>query len=358
MPVRPWASRFTHNFPTTKTTTTGLPLYSFSPNNSPSPSRLRKQPPSRRTTPVLTLALLKLDENLGKFCELLEDPTYDHVQKACAILDSTVATANAGNQSTNNQNGRDDFPPSNTPPNAESPRTSPSISPIASWLIGGPYHQAAEMSPTSSAVALEGEFEKFCSPLIVFASSEGIYSSLGHAESSDLARNLTRLYERIAVDIQLVRETLCDPFLPNTEIASPPFLNPLHNSSKNHNINNTKKNSALPGKSSKLLAYKEIAARLATSLDIIRNICICRCKLIEQQKILWSSPDFIDTAEAASFIAQTILPLLQMPKYDVTSDTSAASVQVHAARLFKNLAQEAEAWFYLMEMTRSIEQAR
>jgi hypothetical protein len=292
----------------------------------------------------LTLALLKLDENLGKFCQLLEDPTYENVQEACAILDSSVATAGAGNRSPHNH--QDDFPPTSTPPTSDSPMSSPSLSPIASWFIGS---YAAEPSPTSSAVALEGEWEKFSISLVIFAGLEGIYASLAHAESSDLAKNLTRLYEKMAVDIQLVRETLCDPFLPS--LVPPPVLDPLH-------PDNVQQEPRAPPttKNSRLSQYKEKAARLAMSLDIIRNICTCRCRLIEQQKILWSSPDSINTGDAATVIAQSILPLTNIPEYEFNTEFSID--KVHATGILRNVAQEAEAWCHLMEMASAIEQAR
>jgi hypothetical protein len=277
-----------------------------SPTHSPIPTRLRK-----RGTPVLTLALLKLDENLSEFCRFLEDPTYDHVQKACGIFDSSMATASSGSAK-NPCNG------------TKSPeRPPPSLSPISMWFSGGTI--STDPSPTSSAVALEGEWEMLCNPLIVFACLEGIYASLSHAESSELAWSLSKHYEKTTSDLVVVRETLCDPFL------SPP----------NHGLL-----SADGVSSPNLSLYREKAAVVAISLDSIVNVCQCRRKLIWQQRELWSCTDTVNLSEASA-VYQSLLPLAK-----------AMECVHHATTIVANVQKEVTTWYHLTEMALSLEQLR
>jgi hypothetical protein len=71
---------------------------------------------------------------------------------------------------------------------------------------------------------------------------------------------------------------------------------------------------------------------------------------------LWSSPDSINTGDAATVIAQSILPLTNIPEYEFNTEFSID--KVHATGILRNVAQEAEAWCHLMEMASAIEQAR
>lgn len=293
------------------------PLTTLSPTLSPSPTRVSKRLATRRA-PVLTLALLKLDENLSEFCKILEDPTYDNVQKACRILDSSVATATNGSNPP--------VSPKNLGNGPRSPqRTSPSLSPIAKWFSGG--SASTDTSPTSSAVALEGEWETFCNPLIVFAGLEGLYASLTHAESSELAWGLSKLYERITSDLIAVRETLCDPFLfPQNDVT-------LSTDGSGSNPD-------------KLFACRESAAVVALTLDSIVNVCQCRCTLVWHQRELWSHKETINLSDASAAF-QSILPSAKT--FDVTH---------HATPIVANLHQEVRSWYHLMEMALSLEQLR
>lgn len=313
--MRAWASNLSNRTPF------GMSSFAaHSPTHSPSQSRLRKRPTVRRT-PVLTLALLKLDENLREFCQLLQDPTYENVQKACGILESSVATASSLLDHAGNHVSVEVSPT----------RTSPSLSPLTSWFTGASHPSTS--SPTSSAVALEGEWEKFSNPLIVFAGLEGIYASLLHAESSELARSLSKLYERTIEDLSVVRETLCDPFLPSSLSEDE---NPL--ASVDASIDGSGSN--------KLLSYRENAIKVASSLDAIKSTCQCRRKMLWQQRELWSSADSVNLHDASTMY-QSLLPLVK--EIDTTS---------HANPISTNLTHEVEAWYHLMEMALSIEQLR
>ena len=227
----------------------------------------------RRTTPVLTLALIKLDENLDKFCRLLADPTYKNVQLACELLDSTIATASspAGSE----RNSPRIFGGSSSPVVAVG-RHRYLLSPHGSLdnhhqllmvvvvvvITDSYYSNHHHHTGTSSAVALEGEFEKFSSPLIIFAALEGMYSALAHAESDDVAKQLCRMYGRTRDDLQLVRETLCDPFL-----HSGSGTNEDTNTSSSATTTTTTTSSS----SVVLASYKEKAELLANTLASISS---------------------------------------------------------------------------------------
>ncbi|KAG7366461.1 hypothetical protein IV203_029131 [Nitzschia inconspicua] len=302
-------------------TSFGIPSFvAPSPSHSPSASRPGKRSMGRRT-PVLTLALLKLDKNLNGFCEFLQDPTYENVRKACEILHTYVSIAIATSIPTDRHAERHPSPMA---------AMSPTLSPLTSWFTGGSNPLAA--SPSSSAAALEGEWEKFSNPLIVFAGLEGIYASLLHAESSELARNLSKLYERTIDDLIVVRETLCDPFLPSE--------------SESETLSSSMAIFEDESSPAPLSSYREIATRVASSLDTIMNVCHCRRKLIWQHKELWSSKDSIILSEAAATF-QSLLPLVK-----------ATDPAGHAYPILTNLCKEVEIWYYLMEMFISVEQIR
>ena len=88
--VRSWAKTFLSGAASavTKSSTT------LSPPTNPLPFRKTASSISRRRrTPVLTLALLKLDEQLTTYCERLKDPSSSNVEAACDLLSRTIATA-------------------------------------------------------------------------------------------------------------------------------------------------------------------------------------------------------------------------------------------------------------------------
>ena len=260
----------------------------------------------RRRTPVLTLALLRLEEQLPKFCQHLADPSADNVHAACSLIDSTVATASPSYGS-----------PSGYKVSPSSQHShSPTRSPIRSWLIGSS-GSPTNMNPiTTSARALESEWERFVLPLFLLAGAEFIYSSLGHSCDATAAQNLSNLYEKITIEINLVREVLCDPLLASEE--------------SNHAPN--------------LALYYERASSLSTSLHALAALAQIRSQLIQFQSRMWASgldPDF----EMQALLFHELLPNLP---------TEAAS----AVPMIKELEKEVQCWKYLMKTTAALEQCR
>ena len=211
-------------------------------------------PTVTRRTPLLTLALLKLEENLLQYCRHLQNPSFENASAACALLDSSVATASPiSSDKGGSPRGFVGSPASRM----SSPR-----SPIRSWLTGS---GDSPLSPiSSSATALEGEWEKFIVPFFLLAGAETVYASLGHANDTAVAQNLSSLYQRIIEDLKLVRTTLCDPFL--AAGASDEAFASFYSE------------------------YYERATSLSSSLRALAVLAQSRCRLIQIQSILWDTP--------------------------------------------------------------------
>jgi hypothetical protein len=165
-------------------------------------------------------------------------------------------------------------------------------------------------------MALEGEWEKFAIPFFLLAGAEAIYASLGHVHDALVARNLIGLYQRISKDLNLVRETLCDPFLVAAE-----------------------EETFAPA----LAMYCERAASLATSLDAISVITQSRCQLIQYHITLWdtSNPKFGDLSR----LFNDMLP--NLPREGA-----------RAMPMVTALEREVQGWKYLMETAYSLERCR
>lgn len=283
---------------------------SFPPS---SETRYQKPPPLRRT-PVLILALLKLDKQLSTYCSYIADPSLENVAAACDLLSRTIATASP---QTGSERGS---PASLGSPKSSSPLLlqSPSRSTIGSFFGNSgspPPHQA-----TSSALALEEEWERFTMPLFLLGGAEALYGSLGHAQDSFIASQLHGLYQRIINDINLVRETLCDPFTIGGQ-SSQELL------------------------SSTLMMYYERAISVALTLHGIVNVAQMRCRLIQFQSTLWESkkPKFGEWIRLLETIRVSV------PAED---ESSFAEPIVRAFR------KEVEAWKFLMETAHSLERCR
>lgn len=259
-----------------------------------------RKPPLRRM-PILTLALLKLDEKLQPYCRFLEDPTYENVQSACALLDSTVATASPSSSE------------KGSPAFVGSPRGSSPRSPIRSWLSGS---SDSPPSVSNSALALEGEWEGFIVPLFLLAGAEAVYASLGHASNPFVAHNLRNLYEHITKDLHLVSETLCDPFL---SAEAGPFT-------------------------ASLAMYMERASSVAASLQALVVLAENRCQLIKCQSTMWEAggnPNF-------GILARNYHDILP----NLPREGARAKPMVDA------LEREVHSWEFLMETAHSLERCR
>lgn len=136
--------------------------------------------------PVLIVTMIKIHDVFEAFCGCLKDTTFLNAQAACLALDSAETKASENFSETI----------------MDSP-TSPSRSPM-SWFKSS-YNPQSEI-----------EWEKASAPLIVFAGLEAIYCSLSHLGSSHVQEFLVRLYRRTSLQLRLMKEALCDPFVYST----------------------------------------------------------------------------------------------------------------------------------------------
>eukprot|EP00980_Cylindrotheca_fusiformis_P001776 scaffold405_cov132-Cylindrotheca_fusiformis.AAC.28 len=270
------------------------------------------QHPASRRTPVLTMALLKLEEQLSVYCSYLAEPSMENVAAACDLLSRTIATASP--QTSSEKGSPASFLGS---PQPSSPRAgmSPSRSPLRLFgNSGSPLQQSS-----ASALALEEEWERFTMPLFLLAGAEGLYASLGHAQDPFVAAQLRGLFHRTINDITLVRETLCDPFLidqrPQEQFA--PILG----------------------------LYYERASTVATTLHAIVSMAQIRCRMIQFQSTMWESmkPMFGEW-----------IGLLETMRQSVPTEDESA----FAEPIVRTFRKEVEAWKYLLETAHSLEQCR
>ena len=333
--VRSWAKTFLSGAASavTKSSTT------LSPPTNPLPFRKTASSISRRRrTPVLTLALLKLDEQLTTYCERLKDPSWSNVEAACDLLSRTIATASP----TTTSSGSPATPSSHhslvvvgSPQSPRSPTllglspSSSSRSPIRNWLTRG--SESSTTSPpttvSTSAMALEGEWEKFIIPLFLLAGAEAIYASLGHAQNTHIATQLKELYQHIINELNQIREILCDPFLEQQQ-------------------QHDDKQQLLQQQQPPILAmYYERAVSVANTLHALVNIAQTRCRLIPMQSIMWESSFSIQFGDLNRLLENTILPSIEM-------ENSKATPMIQA------LKEETEAWKHLTETAYSLERCR
>jgi hypothetical protein len=363
--------------------------------------------------PVLTLALVKLDEQLVTYCRYLADPSYENIALACALLEegsSNVATAGAASSPNPNHNRNNSISEGSS--KGGSPRSpllsavfsgavfsgsplgflsssptggkqgvggSPSrLSPLA-WLhkkstefsssptSGGGNNNSA----TTSASLLIGEWEKIVTPLFLLAGAEAVYADLGHAHDPAISRNLIGLYQRITKDLDLVRETLCDPFL---AAATTTTTTATTSSGEEEDASTTDpttdpKHSPRPSSSSNSLKkYYKKAKSLAISLHTLTTLTRARVQLIQFHAILWEQqqqqqqqdvsnqnhpprrPDFAELVRTYPEWLPTLLP--------ASDDNADAGQGARAAPVRTALEREVKAWRHLMETAYSVERCR
>jgi hypothetical protein len=298
-------------------------------------------------TPVLTLALLKLDEQLLPYCQYLKDASYENVAAACALLDSAVSTASphASERLGSPSSGYHVGSPMASSTGSRSPR-----SPIAAWLTGS----SDSFSPSNnglsaSALALEGEWEKVVVPFFLLAGAEAVYADIGHsADDKRIARNLIGLYTRIHKDLRLVRQMLCDPFALPSEDAQhrqgqqpPQQLQPPLTPS-----------TATPT----LTMYIERASKVATSLDALANIAEMRCQMIQLHSSMWSSSSSSKKHGSVTVSIGPDFSELGRSFHDMLPNVP--QVGAHAQPMCDALDRELKAWVYLMETAFGLERCR
>jgi len=263
------------------------------------PTRLVGNPLQRTATPAkqrlfssnrpsnLTMFLLRLEEHLPRYCKLLSDASLQHCQEAAEILDSSVATT--------------------------SPQHSPSMSDSSTHFFRHP----PKHINSEHAMALEGEWETYVSPLLLFTGAEALYGQM------EMTR-LTHLYKTIQSDLHIVKERLCDPWL-TTSCSASVTLN-----------------------SSRSLAH-QAATSVALTLDGIQTYITIKRQLVDMQTTL-----FCESRETLLETCRRELLLLLLPLCKDNADDCGQAV----APMIDSLIHEMKAWIALLETASHLEQCQ
>ena len=199
-------------------------------------------------TPFLTVVLVKLHEILPEFCRRLtgeqqekdEETGYfvyyspnsvTAASQACRVLDTSIATASQNPNNHNKSNVTFAQPPFSRSPTLDPGKPSSPLS-LRYWMPSSNSHPATTtlLSPSTSALALEGEFESFTSPFFLLAGAHVMAANFEHLHhSTSTACSLSTLYQLISADLQRTEVLLCEPFL-RTSNESTDLYQQLHDS--------------------------------------------------------------------------------------------------------------------------------
>jgi hypothetical protein len=288
-------------------------------------------PPLRRT-PILARILLKLDERFSEYCYHLSDPSIEEARMACTFIwdASFLYTTLSPKES-----------PSSSKQNLTKNEPENTTNEIMAWLgnRSGLHAPGGIMKPSAvtrsrtenaaSIIDLENEWEKYLAPLILLAGAEALFSEMQHVREKKLVRRMVWLYERVAGDLIVLKESLCDPFLLATSNEATAEL---------RNENST----ASPNQ------HEIIAASsIATSLLGLVAVTKVRCQMIQIQSNFFThseaklAPPLVWTDIAHSFEQlMSFLPELQ--------DSGSAMYLIEAVRL------ELTSWTLLLRLVHHV----
>jgi hypothetical protein len=289
----------------------------------------------------LTMALVKLEGLMPEYCEALVDPSHANAAKACAFLDSSVATASpsnspnrspnrffhasqqqhAGSYSNSRSNSFRQPGPSFSAAHASTSTSSrmpavpasPRSSKLLQWLTASNASAASATpssyapggagmpSSSSSAMALEGEWQTYAAPFELLAGAEVLYADMMVQESgkqqstaaSNASRALQGLYQRIVQDLARVEENLCTVFLD------------------------------MEATSAASSSFGEKALSLSLSLKTLTTLCTVRCQWLELSSGLFVEP-------SSSFVTEQQPPLLLGDVADGVSAILATTIAASA----------------------------
>ena len=314
---------------------------------------------SKHPPPFLTVVLMKLTKVLPEYCHHLGKPSYTSASLACKVLDCVVATASS---------------PSHSPKIGKESNHRPSSPLSLKYWMSSSSADNKQQSPTSSAMALEGEWEMFESPFLLLAGAEVLSAGLDHLRPSSAVNNknvnctvvstaasLTGLYQRVNQDLLRTKEVLCEPFLrPYLAHESPPVASLQHHHAK-------------------------AAACLSSAIEMLVLATNVRCQLIDLQAGLFGIIDASTTVVSASDSDPETTPTLSEAAAAVTlflqnivTATSAARVEAKTEGdksssegtketpepcssvepIISNMIQELKAWKYCFETCAALERCQ
>ena len=269
-------------------------------------------------TPFLTMALMKLDQLFPDFCSHLGRASFENISKACTVLDSSLATASLSN--------------AGSPHSPRSPH-SPSRSGFLQWLPDRSPKRgnARSLSPptaSSSAVALESEWDTLQHGFLVLATAEYLYQDVQQVKRG---HSLRGLYEYVIVQLEQVHATLCESFL-----------------------------SIPAATASRENKYITAAKSVSTTLQCLLTLCEVRIQLIDVQSNLFTV-GFLDDTVKESMITLLAVTETTFQAGSATSTVPNAGIDQPQSTAtgvdpVKNaLLQELKVWKHLLEAISGIE---
>jgi hypothetical protein len=338
------------------------------------------------------------------YCEALVDPSHANAAKACAFLDSSVATASPSNSPNRNSHSPSRFfhaaqharsssssrsssfrqhgpsfsaahaANSNSTSTSNRMPSSPGTSKLLQWLTASNSSTPSQSSYTlggtgmpsssSSAMALEGEWQTYAAPFELLAGAEVLYADMMVQESgkqqqsaaADASIALQGLYQRIVQDLVRVEENLCTVFLDMEAISA------------------------------ESSSFGEKALSLSLSLKTLTTLCTVRCQWLELSSGLFVEPSSSsvteqqpplllgDVADGVSAILATTLASSSPSATSATAHTPVGdnhkdenespnartmTLQTCAAHvLLEALIRELQAWKYALESMSALERCQ
>jgi hypothetical protein len=321
-----------------------------------------KHPP-----PFLTVALMKLTKALPKYCKLLAEPSFSKASLACEVLDCVVATASPAHSPKGGKTSA-----SSHPVVPSSPLT------LQYWMSSSSSTSAdKKQSPTSSAMALEGEWENFVSPFLLLAGAQVLSAGLEHLRTPTKAKkdktstttsslspaaSLTGLYQRVNQDLLRTQEVLCEPFLRPSSVNQQQLSPPSVTNVQHH--------------------YAEAAASLASSIQLLVIAVNVRCQLVDLQAALYgvgggtasataaegdAVPSLTEAAAAVTLFLQTITTTLSTASIGTSGEKKTEDENDNLSErkemtdpfavepIISNLIQELKAFKYCFETCVALE---
>lgn len=293
-----------------------------------------------RRTPVLTRFLLKLHEHFTDYCKFLSDPSIENVVKACTNWDASTihVTSSSPNLS-----------PSSSSTQNLTISSGNATSEIMAWLssrsvLKSPKPGLMKRSRTESATSmidLEGEWEKYVAPLLLLAGAEALFSEMQHIREKKMVKRMTWLYERVAGDLMVLKESLCDSFLLTASKESTTAAAFTTGEPSNSQSNNTSSNQQ----------ETQAAASLTASLHALVAITRARCQMIQTQSNVFThseaeQPSSLVWMDIARTYEELVLSLPEIQKSGL------------AAPLIDSVRKETTAWMLLMRLVQHVERCK
>ena len=279
---------------------------------------------SQPSPPFLTMALLKLEKILPEFGTHLAHASFENITQACAVLDTSVATATRG-----------------TSPGSVSPKSpkSPTNLPFLQWLPDRSPGGGLGASPPS-ALALESEWDDLQHGFLVLATAEYLYQDI--MQQLKRPQSLRGLYEYVLTQLMRLHATLCEPFL--TVVAA----------------TQTAQATTADAPPTPRQRHTHAARSVGKTLQNFVMLCQVRLQLIDLQSNLFTVGDLdtvLDSLRTLLAVTESSLASVGSDETaaDSTTSTTTTGAGISADPVMKALVQELHLWKYTVHACWALE---